>query len=888
MSLTPGVRLGPYEIQTPLGAGGMGEVWKARDTRLERTVAIKVLPSHLSTSAEVRQRFEREAKTISQLSHPHICALYDVGHQDGTDYLVMEYLEGQTLAERLAKGALPVDQVLRYGTEIADALEKAHRQGIVHRDLKPGNVMLTPSGVKLLDFGLAKALGPSAPAAELTALPTETPLTEKGSILGTVQYMAPEQLEGKDADARTDIFALGAVLFEMATGKKAFAGASRASLISSIMMSEPQPVSQAQPMSPPVLDRVVAVCLAKEPEARWQTAHDVRLQLEWIARGGSSSALLPAPAPRRRASRELLAWGLAGLALAAAALGWIRVALRTEPAASAVRFSVAPPASTVFETIGGNVGLVTVSPDGLKLVFSLVGSEGERQLWIRTLDSLAARPLPGTETGSHPFWSHDSRSVGFFGYGELRRVEISGGPAITICPAPDGRGGTWSQHGVIVFAPGPFGPLHRVPATGGASEPVTRIDPNDLVTTHRWPHFLPDGRHFTYFAGSHAATGLTNNGVLLASVDSKESRRLLPARSDAVYSSGHLLYAQGTTLLARPFDPKRLVLTGEAFPVAEDVRYDDLLTRALFSASESGTLAYHGGGSELSRLVWLDRAGKELGSVGTPGRYSRPRLSPDGRRMAVEVRDPGNADIWMHDLARGLATRFTFDKAEDRTPLWTPDGGSLFFSRRNGPALEFYLKPATAGGAEKMITSIKVIGEVTDRSPDGRVIVLQTFGIGSNAAWDLSVLSVPDGKLVPFRSTAFSETGGTLSPDGRWIAYVSNESGRFEVYVQPFPGPGGRWQVSDGGGEGMRWRADGRELYYVAPGGRIMAVEIQAVGERFEVGPPRFLFQTKPPRLPGAQYDPSPDGQRFLVNVSEEDRSLPVTVVLNWLAGVRK
>jgi Tol biopolymer transport system component len=746
--------------------------------------------------------------------------------------------------------------------------------------------MLTGSGVKLLDFGLAKALGPSTPSPILTTLPTETPLTEKGSILGTVQYMAPEQLEGKDADARTDIFALGAVLFEMATGRRAFSGASQASLISSIMTADPQPISQVQPMSPPALDRVVGVCLAKEPDARWQTAHDVRLQLEWIARGGSPSGISPVLSPGRRPRRELFAWGIAGLALAAATLGWLRAARRPEPAANAVRFSVAPPTNAAFETVGGNVGLVTVSPDGLKLVFSLVGSDGKRQLWIRPLDSLAARSLPGTETGSYPFWSHDSRSVGFFGYGELRRVEIAGGPAITICPAPDGRGGTWSRDGVIVFAPGPFGPLQRVAAAGGAVAPATQIDPGDLVTTHRWPHFLPDGRHFLYFAGSHAATGLTNNAVFLASLDSKESTRLLPARSDAIYSSGHLLFAQGTTLLARPFDPKRLVLTGEAFPVAEDVRYDDLLTRALFSASETGTLAFHGGGSELSRLVWLDRTGKELGSVGTPGRYSRPRLSPDGRRMAVEVRDPGN-DIWMHDLSRGLATRFTFDKAEDRTAIWTPDGGSLFFSRRNGAALEFYLKPAAASGAEKMIASIKILGEVTDRSPDGRVIVLQTFGIGSNAAWDLSVLSVSDGKLVPFRSTAFSETGGTLSPDGRWIAYVSNESGRFEVYVQPFPGPGGRWQVSDGGGEGARWRADGRELFFVAPGGRIMAVEVKT-GDGFEAGLPRFLFQTKPQRLPGAQYDPSPDGQRFLVNVSEEDRSLPVTVVLNWLAGVRK
>ncbi len=889
MPLASGARLGPYEILSPLGAGGMGEVYKARDTRLGRTVAIKVLSERLSANEEFRHRFEREARAISQLSHPNVCALYDVGRQDGVEYLVMEYLEGQTLAEKLARGALSLDQVLRNGTEIAGALEKAHRQGVVHRDLKPANVMLTASGVKLLDFGLARALEPAAPTTSLTSFPTETPLTEKGTLLGTVQYMAPEQLEGKEADARTDIFALGAVLYEMATGKKAFSGASQASLISSIMTAEPRAISQAQPMSPPALDRVVGVCLAKEPDARWQTAHDVRLQLEWLARGGSPSAVSPAPVAARRRTREIAPWVVAALAIAAGAWAWLALQSQPAPPAGTARFFVSPPPETMFETVGPAAsGWVTVSPDGRSLVFSAGRPDGKRQLWVRPLDSLTARPLAGTESGSYPFWSPDGRSVAFFGYGELRKVEISGGPAVTVCPAPDGRGGSWSRSGVIVFAPGPFGALHRVPAAGGASEPATRIDAHDLVTTHRWPHFLPDGRHFLYYAGSHASTGLTNNRVMLASLDSKEAQPLFRARSDAIYSSGHILYAQATTLLARRFDAKRRALSGEAFPVAEGVRYDDLLTCAFFSASETGTLAYHGGGAELSRLVWLDRAGKEIGSVGTPGRYNRPRLSPDGRRLAVEVRDPGNADIWMHDLSRGLATRFTFDPAEDRTPIWAPDGGSLFFSRRNGSALEFFRKPASGGGAEQVLASIKVIGEVNDWSPDGRSLTLQTFGFGSNAAWDLSILSLADRKLSTFRSSAFSETSGDFSPDGRWIAYFSNESGRFEVYVQPFPGPGGRWQISNAGGETPRWRSDGGELYYVAPGGRIMAVEVKAAGQGFEAGTPRFLFQTSLRRLPGAQFDPSPDGQRFLVNLSEEDRSLPATVVLNWTSGVKR
>jgi Tol biopolymer transport system component len=654
------------------------------------------------------------------------------------------------------------------------------------------------------------------------------------------------------------------------------------------MTAEPHPISQAQPMSPPALDRVVSVCLAKEPDARWQTAHDVRLQLDWIARGSSQSAMPPAPIAAARKTFGALPWGIAALALALAAWTWIASRREPAPAVEPIRFSIAPPPNTAFETVGpANIGPVTVSPDGRQIVFSATGIDGSRQLWLRPLDSLSARPLSGTENGASPFWSADSRSVAFFAYGELRRVEISGGPAVTICPAADGRGGTWNREGVILFAPGPFGVIHRVPAAGGSSMPATRMDPNRHVTTHRWPHFLPDGRHFLFLAASHAATSLPNNTVLMGSLDSLEARPLFEARSEAVYSAGHLLYARATTVLARRFDLRRLALEGEAFPVAEGVRYDDLQIRALFSASETGTLAYHGGGAELTRLAWLDRTGKQIGAVGVPGRYSRPRLSPDGQRVAVEVRDPGNDDIWLHDLSRGLANRFTFDPAEDRTAVWSPDGGSLFFSRRSGDSLDFCLKPVTGSGAERRLASTRLIGEVTDRSPDGRQIVLQTFGLGTNAAWDLSVFSIPDGKVSPLLTSPFSETAGTFSPGGRWLAYFSNESGRFEVYVQPFPGPGGRWQISNAGGETPRWRADGRELYYVAPGGRLMAVEVKT-GESFEAGAPRFLFQANLRRLPGAQYDPASDGQRFLLNLSEEDRSLPATVVLNWPSGVKR
>jgi serine/threonine protein kinase len=506
MTLAAGSRLGPYEILSAIGAGGMGEVYKARDTRLERTVAVKVLPEHLTANEDLRQRFEREAKTISQISHPHICALYDVGREGDRDYLVMEYLEGETLAARLDKGALPAEQLLRYGIEIADALDKAHRLGIVHRDLKPGNVMLTKSGVKLLDFGLAKAVQPAASVSALTSMPTETPaLTAEGTILGTFQYMAPEQLEARDTDARTDIFAFGAVVYEMATGQKAFSGRSRASLIGAILKDEPPPISAVQPMTPPALDRVVKTCLAKDPEDRWQTARDVVLELGWIAEGSQAGTTPPAVAARR--SRERVAWILSALLAIALALTLVLPYLgraRTSSEGRAVRLSVLPPEKGRFMP-----GTIALSPDGTRLAFVAADADGRSLLWIRSLDALEARALPGTERAYAPFWSPDGRFLAFFAEGKLKRVEASGGPPQilsnltgTLSAGTVGRGGTWNREGVILFAPNPGGPLVRIADTGGAPAPVTKLDVSRQENSHRWPVFLPDGRRFLYFARS--------------------------------------------------------------------------------------------------------------------------------------------------------------------------------------------------------------------------------------------------------------------------------------------------------------------------------------------------------------------------------------------------
>ncbi|HEY3123617.1 MAG TPA: protein kinase, partial [Thermoanaerobaculia bacterium] len=531
MSLSPGARLGPYEILSPLGAGGMGEVYRARDTRLERTVALKVLPSHLSSSPESRQRFEREAKTISQLSHPHICALYDVGREGETEYLVMELLEGETLSDRLGKGSLPLEQTLRFGIEIADALDKAHRQGIVHRDLKPANVMLTKSGVKLLDFGLAKAMAPAAPAGSLTALPTQQGLTQEGTILGTFQHMAPEQLEGKEADARTDIFAFGTVLYEMATGRKAFSGASQASLISAIMQNDPQPISTIHPMTPPALDRVVRICLAKDPEDRWQSAHDVAGELKWIAEG--SQAGVPAPVVVRRKNRERLAWGMTAVTLlvaVAAVAAAIRYAHQAVVLSRPMRSSIVLPEKTALRA-------VALSPDGTRLVFVAREASGENRLWVRPLDSLSAQPLPGTENPSFPFWSPDSRFIGFFADGKLKRIDASGGPPQVLCDAPVGRGGSWNQDGVILFAL-VSSPLFRVSAAGGPATPATRLDPARGEDGHRWPFFLPDGRHFLYTVTNFGSRGETEKmGIYAGSLDSKDETLLLRANSSVAYAS---------------------------------------------------------------------------------------------------------------------------------------------------------------------------------------------------------------------------------------------------------------------------------------------------------------------------------------------------------------
>jgi Tol biopolymer transport system component len=878
----------------------MGEVYKARDTRLERTVAIKVLPLRLSASPESRQRFEREAKTISQLSHPHICALHDVGSQDGVEYLVMELLEGETLAARLARGALPLEQTLRFGQEISDALDKAHRQGIVHRDLKPGNVMLTKSGVKLLDFGLAKAIATPAEKGSLTSLPTQQGLTQEGTILGTFQYMAPEQLEGREADARTDIFALGATLYEMATGNKAFTGTTQASLIGAILHKEPPPISTSEPMSPPALDRIVKTCLAKDPEDRFQTAHDVRLQLQWIAEGGSVMGL-PVPVAARRKSRERIALALAALA-SVAALGLAAFVLthHREPPRM-IQTTILPPEKSAFVFDSGPMAL---SPDGARLAFVAPAPDGRSLLWVRPLNGMAAQPLAGTEGAGFPFWSPDSRFLGFFAGGKLKKIDASGGPSQTLCDALQGRGGTWNREGIIVFSPSPRDPLSQVSAAGGAPAPLTVLEKSKGEFSHRFPFFLPDGRRFLYSAYSvQPGLGPKDLDALYAgSLDSKERSLLMRIRSNAIFvprkamsAEGQLLFVRERTLVAQAFDSERLRFKSEAVPVGESVTYFANVGYGVFAASENGFLAYQpGGGEGLSRLAWFDRSGKEIETIGTLLDYQHPRLSHDNRRVTVDVIDAksGINDVWVIDLQRGTSTRLTFGPANNSYPIWSPDDSRIAFSSMRNGIPDLYVKSSSGTGSEEPLylepTSAKT---ASDWFLDGRFVAFYAIGMTTKSGYDLWTLSPADRKPQVFLSTPADESQGHFSPDGHRLAYMSNESGKQEVYVQPFPPSGGKWQISTTGGREPVWTGDGKELFYFTgdPDNKLMVVDVRT-SPSFEAGAPKALFEMHLNRsVVGRRYDVSADGKRFLLNVPVgEFKTNPITLVQNWTTEVKK
>ena len=885
MPLVAGLRLGPYEILAPLGAGGMGEVYKARDTRLDRQVAIKVLPEHLAASPDLKTRFEREARAVSALNHPNICTLHDIGSQNGVDYLVMELLEGETLADRLSRGPLPPPEVLRVGTEIADALDRAHRAGIVHRDLKPGNIILTKGGAKLLDFGLARQAVQGPGPGLMSQTPTMSqPLTAQGSIVGTFQYMAPEQLEGQEADARSDLFALGAVLYEMATGKKAFEAKSHASLIAAILEREPPPISSVSPMSPPAFDQLVRACLAKDPEQRIQTAHDVKLQLRWIAEGGSQAGL-PAPVAMRRRNRETLAWALAAIAgVAAIGLGAMQLLRKPEPT-RVLRFEIeAPPGVR-------NIQWPRISPDGRTLAFVATDTTGKQQVWVRPLEALQAFPLAGTEAVRRMFWSPDSRFLGFISDGKARKIAIGGGPATVIGDATGGSDGSWGNRDMILFDGAAVGDSIRgLPASGGAIRPTTRLAYDKGEAAHGWPYFLPDGQHFLYvgYQGTSA-----QGTIKLAQLGSNAVRELGTTDGRVEYApQGYLVFPRENTLLAQPFDVRGLRTTGDAVPVGENVALGQ--ASGDFSVSDNGVLAYRSQSSgENARVLAVDRRGVTLSEPAPPGKYSELSLSPDGRRLALGITDPQKSqlDLWLRDLERGVTSRLTFEEGDEINAVWSPDGQRLAFgSNRSGLFRPLIRLASGLGAAESLAAASGIRGTAIgpwNWSADGKRLTLGVLG----TSWDVWTCDPTD--PAPARvllQTPFNERYAGFSPDGRWVAYMATESGRPEIYVQELAGGGGKWQVSVSGGVFPRWRADGKELFFQAPDQTIMAVPIHSAAT-FQAGVPVALFRI--PLLTG-QYSlttwaPTADGQRFYVLTPEQGVRAPrITVVTNWAAELKK
>jgi eukaryotic-like serine/threonine-protein kinase len=905
MTLPSGSRLGPYEILAPIGAGGMGEVYKAKDTRLERTVAIKVLPQKLVPSPEARQRFEREARTISQLSHPHICTLHDVGRDSDVEYLVMEYLEGDTLQARLVNGPLPLDQTLRYGIEIADALDRAHRQGIVHRDLKPGNVMLTRGGVKLLDFGLARdfAAATSDPGS-FTGLPTVTPnITQDGTILGTVQYMAPEQLEGKTSDARTDIFALGSVLYEMATGKKAFTGSSQASLISSIMKEEPAAISALSPMSPPALDRIVRTCHSKDPDDRWQTARDVGLQLQGIRddRSASSSAGV-LPASGRRRWPALLPWLVAAAGLGLGAFALTRAPRDTGPRLPVLRTYLPPPPNANFHTLGANVGGVALSPDGKRLAFGAHEKDGMHRLWVREMDVLEPYAVPGGEEAVFPFWSPDSRSIGFFARGKLKVVEASPAPpaARELGDVIEPRGGSWGEDGTIVYAPQNYMGLMRVPAAGGTPAPVTELDKPKGETNHRWPFFLPGGQRFLYMGRSPDASSPieVRTEVLVASLDGREKPRVvipgaIGATRTVYVPPGFLLFRRGQNLMALAFDLDTLQAAGQPMLVAEDVQGFVATGISIFSATED-LLVYSTRVAEFpSRMVLLDRSGKELSTLMAGGMLVNLGLARDGRTVAVaRVEEPLPPDLWLSDIGVRREIRLTRDSIPQVAPVFHPDGRRLFFSSiANGP-WGIWEMSLPGGKDPKPMLESPMTKTSCDVSPDGRYLMYREYNPGTRG--DLKYVAL-DGDRTPraYIATADDETHAAFSPDGRWVAYVSDDTGRKEVYVAAFPDPARRFRVSAAGGIQPKWSRDGKELYYLQAD-QMTAASVTQEGDDLAIGQGQPLFKlffytrVNPGFDLIAPYAVTPDGKFVAFVRTSAETTPPLVVVQNWREGLKK
>jgi Tol biopolymer transport system component len=880
-SLVAGSRLGPYEILSAIGVGGMGEVYKATDTNLKRAVAVKVLPQALAGDADRLARFQREAEVLARLNHPNIAHVYGLERSDAVTALVMELVEGEDLGQRLARGPIPLDEALPIAKQIAEALEAAHEQGIVHRDLKPANIKVKADGtVKVLDFGLAKALDPTPTGVtNLANSPTLTlQATQAGIVLGTAAYMSPEQARGTAVDKRTDLWALGVVLYEMLTGERLFDGATVSDTLASVLRAEPN-WSRLPAATPTTLRKFLRRCLEKDRRQRFADAADARWELNEAVAELGEPPVANGGAIEQRAPlmRTRPAW-IAAAVLAVVGVGVttvaIAVARQAVPAPPEIRVDIATPPTTAPLSFA-------LSPDGRSIAF-VATSDGRPKLWLRSLRDSRVGSLSGTEGARLPFWSPDSRSLGFFADQRLKRIDVGGGTPKVLASAPSATGGTWGSEGTIVFAPAGIGGLSRVSAEGGQTTAVTRLEASQVA--HRRPAFLRDGRHFVFFA-----VGNVGNALYLASLDGAPTRRLFEADAGTAVTAHEVLFVRQGKLFAQAIRPGRLEMIGDPLLIADRVS-TALGSVAALSASASGTVAFRSGPeSEQRQLIWFDRSGNEVGRVGpSDASNSGPELSPDRRRIAQWRVMNGNTDIWVFDAERGVASRVTSDEALDLNPTWSPDGRQLaFFSTRDG-ALALYLKATSGAGSEERLFSSPSLKSPTDWSTDGRFLLYDETNATETGNFDIWALPMDTHKPFPVVQTKFIERDAKFSPDGKWIAYQADTSGQFEVYVQPFPGPGDRVQVSTTGGTQVRWRRDGRELFYMAFDGRLMAVAVRPMANRgmLELGTPVPLFLTHVPdgAVQGGggrqQYDVSADGQRFLVNTVPE-ASTPITLVLN-------
>jgi eukaryotic-like serine/threonine-protein kinase len=891
MPLATTTKLGPYEIVSPLGAGGMGEVYLARDTRLERTVAIKVLPESLATDSDRLQRFEHEARVLSTVNHPNLLAIFDVGTQGASHFLVSEYLEGHTLRERMTGASLAQRRIADYALQLANGLAAAHDKGIVHRDLKPENIFITnDERVKILDFGLAKQ-SPFAPTFTGGSATITTPAaTAPGTVLGTVGYMSPEQVRGDIVDNRSDIFSLGAILYEIISGKRAFKGDSGVETMNAILKEDPPDLDPLQTKISPAMNRIVRHCLEKNPANRFQSARDLAFALGALSGSDSTSSLAASPGSPRR-------WWLAvgPTALALIILSFAVLQFRHQPPQAAERLEFSIP-------LRGEAGHLALSPDGRMLVFvSPDEASGANMLSMERIGSSKVTVLPGAEGATYPFWSPDDAYIAFFADGKLKKIPASGGPPQVLAPASAARGGSWGRSGVIIYAPSVAGWLWSVNTDGRNAKPLTdKIYAGGAAEgSHRWPLFLPDGDHFLFWAGSFTnAPDDRVSGIYLSSLAAKEKKLILLSHTNPGYANGYLFYVdEKRSLRAIVLDTAKGTTFGETRIVAEEVGFQPSTYWGAFTVAENGTLVYNpAAGASQSVLTWFNRAGKELGHIGEPGVLANPALSPDGNRVAVDITDvkANNVDIWLKDLRHDTQSRFTFDPAEDVAGIWSHDGSAIAF-RSNASWLSLLVKQAqgtSSGKAIFVVNDIDFTNDIVPNSwtPDDKQVLcsFQTIPRGS----DLGLVSLVDGKFTPFLATNASETNGQISPDGKWVAYASNESGDWEVYVTTFPNAAGKWQVSRGGGSEPRWRGDGKEIFYIGPKGTITAVPVNEEGT-FSAGNPTPLFQSHGRAQISSTdlftYDVTKDGQRFLMNRYFKPQSIaPLKIILNAAAEAPK